>query len=260
MVVSTAKHAMSHHMNAAHLTSTQEEADTIMILHALDASRSGYTVHILSPDTDLFVLGLSNLLQLGKDTCILVGQGDKQRLVPLKPIHDVLGNEKAKALLGFHAFTGCDTTGRFAGKGKRTCWKAFNKSSQQVIQAFCELGAGTVPSAETVKSLEKFVCHMYSPKAEFDDIGKLRWQLFKQSQAEAEKMPPTKDVLKYHILRAHYQAMVWSQAAIPQPTLPQPTMFGWKAEGEVFVPIITAQKVAPDTVIEPVAVGLADAK
>ena len=112
-----------------------------------------------------------------------------------------------------------------------------------------------MPSAETVKSLEKLVCHVYSPKAEFDDIGKLRWQLFKQSQAEAEKMPPTKDVLKYHILRAHYQAMVWSQAAIPQPTLPQPTMFGWKTEGEVFVPIITAQKVAPDTVLELVSCG-----
>lgn len=30
-----------------------------------------------------------------------------------------LGNKKAKALLAFHALTGCDTVVAFAGRGKR---------------------------------------------------------------------------------------------------------------------------------------------
>ena len=128
-----------------------------------------------------------------------------------------------------------DTTRMFAGKGKCTWWKAFIRSSPQVIQALCELETVTMPSAETGKSLEKYACHMYSSQAEFDETGKLHWQLFKHAHAEAEKMPLTKDVLKYHILRAHYQAVVWSLAAILQPTLPQPTMFGWNAEGGLIV-------------------------
>ncbi len=38
--------------------SSQEEADTLMILHATHAAKDGFSVHIMSPDTDVLLLAL----------------------------------------------------------------------------------------------------------------------------------------------------------------------------------------------------------
>ena len=44
------------HMDASHLASNHEEADTELLLHAVDATMSGATsIEIMSPDTDVFV-------------------------------------------------------------------------------------------------------------------------------------------------------------------------------------------------------------
>ena len=64
----------------------------------------------------------------------------------LQPIYDALGSDVIAALPGFHAFTGCDITGRFAEKGK-SCWKVFVKARKGVIRAFSKLGQGQWPLA-----------------------------------------------------------------------------------------------------------------
>jgi len=255
VVVSTASGAKSTHMNVEDLTSTHEEADTMLILHAVQANKSGYTVHILSPDTDVFVLTLGHLPSIGDHTCLYLGIGDKCRLVQLQPIYDALGADVAAALLGFHSFTGYDTTGRFAGKGKLTCWKLFRQATPTILEAFQHLGASDMPSDEVISKLEDFVCKMYPPKTKETDVGKLRWHIFKHSQGEAEKLPPTKDALRYHILRAHYQAMIWHKACQPRPTIPPPERYGWRRESDELIPIITTLKPAPVEVMELVRCG-----
>ena len=102
LIVSTANGAKSNHVNVEHLTSTQEEADTMIILHAVHASQDGYTVHIFSPHTDVFILAIRSLQNLGNDACMFLGTGDKHRCVPLEPIYDSLGEKVAAALPGFH--------------------------------------------------------------------------------------------------------------------------------------------------------------
>jgi len=106
-------------MDVQHLYSSQEEADTRIILHSLDAARRRATeLYIQSPDTDVFVLVIRRYHQLYRDTYFITGVGNKKRLIPLGPIVHALGAEKAAALPGFYAFSGVDVTGRFAGKGK----------------------------------------------------------------------------------------------------------------------------------------------
>lgn len=58
ILVSTEGGTFSHHMSVDHLSSSQEEGDTLMMMHANDVHKTGSTVHILSPDTDVFVLAL----------------------------------------------------------------------------------------------------------------------------------------------------------------------------------------------------------
>jgi hypothetical protein len=117
-IVTSRQDALSNCIDVQHLRSSQEEADTRIILHSLDAVRRGATqLYIQSPDTDVFILAVHRYHELCKDTYFITGVGNKKRQISLAPVVHALGVMKAAALLGFHALTGADQTGRFAGKG-----------------------------------------------------------------------------------------------------------------------------------------------
>lgn len=70
----------------------------------------------------------------------MTGVCKKKRVIPLKPIVEELGPNKIAALPGFHALSGADNTGSFAGKGKATCWKAFQDAREEMTSALTNLG------------------------------------------------------------------------------------------------------------------------
>ena len=110
------------HRDVRHLRSTQEEADTKIILHALDTSAQGATQFSkYSPDTDVLVLALRRYPDLCSNSCFVTGTGTSRRVINLKSIADALGPIKTAALPAFHALTGADVTGSFSGKGKAIC-------------------------------------------------------------------------------------------------------------------------------------------
>ena len=125
------------------------------------------------------------------EASFVTGRGTQQRRIQIKKIYEELGPAKAAALPGFHALTGADITGSFAGKGKLQCWKIFNQADEDVIQAFTDLGSSKEISENICIAIEKYVCRLYHPKSKITDIGKLRWLLFRQKQWQAEKLPPT---------------------------------------------------------------------
>ena len=127
------------HKDMSYLNSELEEADTKLLLHALDAKSSGATtLHIHSPDTDVFVLSLRRYPELCEDTSFVTGMGQKRRVIPLQTLVQALGEIKFAALPAFHAISGADNTGSFAGKGKATWWKAFEKVPDDIITAMAE--------------------------------------------------------------------------------------------------------------------------
>ena len=89
-----------------------------MILYAVALRGLRIIVHIYSSDTDVLVLALRRVPELGAESLVITGTGDKQRHIKLKRIYDALGADKAAALPGFHALTGVDITGHIQGKGK----------------------------------------------------------------------------------------------------------------------------------------------
>ena len=98
--------------------------------------------------------------------------------------------------------------------------KAFN--SRYIIQV-----GTTVIKSEDHCILEDFVCHIYQPKTEEVQLSRLRWNIFRQNQAEAEKLPPTSAALRQHTLRVHYQCMIWYNDLLPVTNFPSPTSYGW---------------------------------
>jgi len=148
-------------------------------------------------------------------------------------------------LPGFHAFSGADVTGRFAGKGKLNCWKALRRFSEEVVSAFAALGTSEELSANTESAIEAFVCQLYESGTTVVDVGDLRWKLFTKKQSETQKLPPTRAALHKAIARAHFQAMVWYQDNTPHPQLPPATGYGWNEEQDILVPVPTGDPPAP---------------
>ncbi|KAL7384665.1 hypothetical protein ABVT39_006421 [Epinephelus coioides] len=95
-----------------------------------------------------------------KDTNFITGVGNKKQTIALKPVVHALGKCMAAALLGFHAFSGADQTGRFAGKGNLTCWQALNRCPVEVVSAFAALGTTEKLSPDTEQAIEAFVCQL----------------------------------------------------------------------------------------------------
>jgi len=251
VVVAWRDHAEATHRQVE-LSSIQEEADTKLILHSLDATSNGATsIRIHSPDTDVLVLAIRRYPFFCQDTCFVTGVAQKHRVIQLQPIYNALGPNKAAALPGFHALSGADNTGRFAGKGKMTCWKVLQDlhADDKIVQALAQLGVAEKPSEDLITALEAFVCKLYLPNTELTNIADVRWYLFKKKQAQSEALPPTKAALLPAILRTHYQAMVWYNDVVANPELPKPLHYGWDLVDEHFQPVMTSLPPAPDAVI-----------
>ena len=93
------------------LCSDHELADTRLLLHAKQASRTHDHVVIRSPDTDVFILLLGHTLAIPTALYFDTGIGNQRRILDVGKVHLTLGSELCDALIGFHAFTGihsCD--------------------------------------------------------------------------------------------------------------------------------------------------------
>ena len=169
-------------------THSHEEADTLIILHAIDvAKKNPFTqLHISCSDTDVFLL-LLNYYQLICNSTVF---RTKTRDIDVGSTYNNLGEEKCAALLGFHSFTGCDQTGKFSGFSKLSCWKTFVKSKPSVLEAFAELGQENVDitnSSKIGKGLIDFVLDLYhhNRPAHVNNLQSLRWYLFSKFQLES---------------------------------------------------------------------------
>lgn len=220
--------------------------------NSLFFERERLSLTFFSPDTDVLVLIIENYDRLPKNTSISMASGVQQ----IQPLWAALGPDRAKALPGLHAFSGTDTTGRFARIGKPTWFKLFMEAKDHVIEALRTLHDDEDVSEDLQQSLTQFVCTAYRPRGiQLSSIPELRWHLFCKYMAESEKLPPTLRALEQHILRARVQARVWSQAALPQQELLDPLKNGyhWDNDEKQLKPTTTHVPPAPETIVEMVS-------
>jgi len=102
------------------LTHSQEEADTLLILHAVTVDKDAELVY--SPDTDVLILLIEMYQRLPAATSFLTGRRNLRRNIAVQPISEKLGVKCTSVMIGFHAFTKSDMSGRFAGRSKDWCF------------------------------------------------------------------------------------------------------------------------------------------
>ena len=98
------------------LSSSKEEADGKIILHCFFAAQTSDELLVRSPDTDVFLLLLHFAEQIKKQLHFETGYGQQHKIIDMTTLSDVHKLE-SDAILGLHAFTGCDTTSAFLKRG-----------------------------------------------------------------------------------------------------------------------------------------------
>ena len=200
VVVAWGNNCQATHRDVTNLRSSQKEADTKMMLHAVDAASNGATqIKIYSPDSDVFILSLRRYAQLCDDVQFVTGTCQRHRVITFKPIVQALSNTKVAALPGPHALSGADVTGSFVGKGKATWWKVFKEADEETITALVNLGKRAQPTADIISVIEKLVCQVYVPNTTINNVKELRWWLSRKKQAQSETLPPTQEALRQAI-------------------------------------------------------------
>ena len=185
------------------------------------------SIIVKANDTDVLVIGLSmfpTMQSMGlQQLWLIFGQGQSLRWIVIHNLYNYVGQEKAKGMLLFRAFTGFDVVSAFGNKGKKNAWQTWD-IFPEVTPVFSKLSQHP-PTTEDddMKILEKFVVLMYDRSSTADGVDEARLDLFAGTQRPHEAIPPTRAVLIRHTKRAAYQAgCVWAQAILCQPEAENP--------------------------------------
>ena len=210
------------------------EADTRIFLHLADAAHSGHTkAYIRTVDSDVVVLAVALFNEIATLTHLWIGFGTGKHYRDI-PIHDIckrLTKDEARALLFFHALTGCDTNSQPVNIGKKTAWDRW-RSMPEMTQVFIWLLEN--PEKFTMDSwvwnpLERYLIVQYSKSCSSSSLNDARLKLFQSGNKTLEHLPPTSAAYFQHVKRAILQAsFFWRQSLTPQQIIPNFSSYGWK--------------------------------
>ena len=157
-----------------------EEANTRLILHAHDCVDKNMTkLMIRTVDTDVVVLDITFFHRLSvHELWIAFGVGKKYRYISVHDIALHIGEQNAEALAGFHAFTGCDQTLFFSGKGKKTAFSIYT-GFEDSIETFKQIDS-KLSQEEGVaiqSAIERFVVLLYDRTSEKLHVNDAKMEL-----------------------------------------------------------------------------------
>jgi len=229
---------------------TDGDADCQIVGAAIAASET-QTTTLIREDTDLLVV---LLYHLDPESKTLYFRSDNKsrnqiRVFNINKVKCLLGDKLCSELLFIHAFSGCDSTSRIFGVGKKSFFEKFVKGDTGL--ASCALDFITPgKTCETVEmSGNRAMALVFGGKAS-DSLSTLRHSLLKRKVVSAksfvnpERLPPTASATKFHSLRVYYQTMTWAGHEL------DPKTWGWNCDGNNLVPIMCDKNPAPDRLLK----------
>lgn len=166
-------------------------------------------------------------------------------------LKEILGSNICSQLIFIHAITGCDTTSRIFGVGKRTAVQKLLKG-EPVLRSCAN--AFTVPN-KTTEAIDDLGCQVMAilfGGKRTDTLATMRYNTFSKKVASAssfvtpERLPPTESATKLHCRRAYYQIMVWMGKEEGMDAM----NLGRSLQDNLFVPIMSRMNPAPDSLLK----------
>lgn len=129
------------------------------------------------------------------------------RYIAVHEINASLGPARSLALPFFYALMGCDSTSSFYYHPVKRAWNVW-LTMPGVTNTFCIL-SGPRPSLQIVERclriLEEFVCKVYDVPDDIKTLNEARAYLFLHKKKSFDRLPPTSDAFKLHVLRSVHQ-------------------------------------------------------
>ena len=97
----------------------------------------------------------------------------------------------------------------------------------------------------TMTFAEKFIFRVYNV-ADAERRNEARATLFSRCRSP-EALSPTNAAAQLHIRKAHFQAMIWKQAHLTNPTLPLAETMGWSRLNDKLVPKLMSLAPVPES-------------
>lgn len=147
-------------------------------------------------------------------------------------------------MAAFHALSGSDITGKYSGISKETAFKRFLDAPETITEKLKVLGEPEQTIESLYENVVPFLCYLY--QTPYSTIEDARWFLYSKG-AVPEEMPPSREVFKQHILRAHYVTMIWKNALNPHFSPPDPCDYGWRTDSHsnLYMPVFSTHPICP---------------
>ena len=236
-----------------HVIQSPGDADVDIVKAAVERSRF-CTTTLVGEDTDLLIL-LLHYSRTDNEAIYFRSDANKQskehKVYNINLLKEALGDDVCNELLFIHAYSGCDSTSRIFGIGKKSAFQKLVKSDPVMKSCACAFIVQN-KSQEDISELGKdLMVDLFGGKSK-DTLSSLRCINFtkKVTIAKAfvtpERLPPTSSATRFHSLRVYYQIMVWMDMANDM----NPTDWGWKEESRQLIPVMTEKNAAPDELLK----------
>ena len=184
------------------LNSSQEEADTMLILHMLSELKLGNTILIKSVDTDVLILLLHYYCEtpdmFQSNIFIQLGHSKNIHFLSINNIVANLGEEICKKLLPIHCLTGVTQLMPCIKLGKKTAFDVLYKNLNNLKDL------ENLPFLSEDKAMElgvKYRLYLYKNKNKnIKSLNELRWNLTSTNRPASE-LPPTDHAFRQHLKR-----------------------------------------------------------
>lgn len=236
-----------------HVIQSPGDADVDIVKATVERSRH-CTTTLVGDDTDLLIL-LLHYCSTNNETTYFRSDANKQSkehsVYNINLLKETLGNDVCTELLFVHAYSGCDSTSRIFGIGKKSVFQKLLKLDP-VMKACASIFVLGNKSSEDISDLGKnLMVYLFGGKSD-DTLSSLRHVTFTKKVATAkafvtpERLPPTSPATNFHSQRVYFQIMVWMGIANEM----NPTEWGWKQENDELIPIMTDMNAAPDELLK----------
>jgi len=225
------------------------DADVDIVKVAIKASQHRSTT-LIGEDTDLLVLLLYYAQTNNRGLYFRSDKAKVPKVYDISEMKRVLGRELCSQLLFVHAYTGCDTTSRIFGVGKKTVLQKLVKG-ESTIQTSANGFLLPKQANTAIEDLGRKAMSVMFGGKNTDSLASLRYKILNKKIVSAksfvnpEHLPPTESSTKYHCQRVYYQMMVWTQMESGM----NPVDWGWKLEDNAFVPVMTNITAAPKSLL-----------
>ncbi|KAI3379074.1 hypothetical protein SNEBB_002215 [Seison nebaliae] len=226
----------------------QAEGDADVEIAKAAATMSSFkSTTLVGEDTDLLVLLLHHASPSSCTELYFRSDKGKSNVYNIKVLKQILGETVCNDLLFLHAFTGCDSTSRVFGIGKKSGFQKIIKNEKRIkdcSKAFCS----PKQSQDVVESNGCRAMVALFNASQNDSLESIRYNMLCKKVARAktfvtpERLPPTTSACNFHSLRTYYQVMEWMGCSDGM----EPSEWGWRVEGEKLVPVMTDKRPAPE--------------